>query len=130
MEQKKRDILLDMMKGVGILLVVFAHTHHGIANSVVYLFHMPLFLMLSGAALVYASRFSLKKKFKGLIVPYLTFSILSFLYWAFVEARFRPLHAEPIFTGWLGTLDIKIQQFINIFTAIGVGNAFNYNVVL
>ena len=55
---------------------------------------------------------------------------MSFIYWAFVEARFRPLHDDPIFTGWLGTLDIKIQQFVNIFTAIGVDNAFNYNVVL
>ena len=130
MGQKKRDILLDVMKGVGILLVVFGHTHKGIVGEAMGLFRMPMFLMLSGAALVYASRFSFKKKFKGLIVPYFTFSIVSFIYWAFVEARFRPLHDDPIFTGWLGTLDIKIQQFVNIFTAIGVDNAFNYNVVL
>lgn len=130
MKEKKRDILLDVMKGVGILLVVFGHTHKGIVGEAMGLFRMPMFLMLSGAALVYASRFSLKKKFKGLIVPYLTFSIVTFIYWAFVEARFRPLHDDPIFTGWLGTLDIKIQQFLNIFTAIGASNAFSYNVVL
>lgn len=127
---KKRDILLDVMKGVGILLVVFGHTHKGVIGDAMGLFRMPLFLMLSGAALVYAGRFSLKKKFRGLIVPYLTFSILSFVYWAFVEARFRPIHDEPMFAGWLGTLDIKVQQFVNIFAAMGVGNAFNYNVVL
>lgn len=130
MARKERDILLDVMKGVGILLVMFGHTHRGIAGEAMGLFRMPMFLMLSGAALVYASRFSLKKKFKGLIVPYLTFSLLSFIYWAFVEARFRPLHDDPIFAGWLGTLDIRVQQFLNIFTAIGVGNAFAYNVVL
>lgn len=57
----KRDSRLDIMKGIGILLVVFAHIFHN--NGIVYQFHMPLFFILSGAAMTYSkSGFSLKKK--------------------------------------------------------------------
>ena len=65
MKEKKRDILLDVMRGVGILLVVFGHMYKGIVGEPMGLFRMPMFLMLSGAALVYASRFSLKKSLRG-----------------------------------------------------------------
>lgn len=64
MKEKKRDILLDVMKGVGILLVVFGHTHKGIVGEAMGLFRMPMFLMLSGAALVYASRSRLRKSLR------------------------------------------------------------------
>lgn len=47
----QRDSQLDILKGIGILLVVFAHTCKGDASGYVYLFHMPLFFFLSGAAL-------------------------------------------------------------------------------
>lgn len=56
----KRDQRLDIMKGIGILLVVFAHVFH--KSGIIYLFHMPLFFILSGAAMTYSkSGFSLKK---------------------------------------------------------------------
>jgi len=51
MERKNdRDILLDVLKGLGIFLVVFAHTCKADVGqkSVIYLFHMPLFFVLSG----------------------------------------------------------------------------------
>lgn len=46
-----RDSQLDILKGIGILLVVFAHVCH---SDFIYLFHMPLFFFLSGAALNYS----------------------------------------------------------------------------
>lgn len=51
----RRDKLIDIAKGVGILLVVFAHTYSGILSGAIYYFHMPLFFMLTGCALTYSS---------------------------------------------------------------------------
>ena len=50
MIQKKRDIAIDVMKGIGILLVLLGHVWpplpviHNIAVS----FHMPMFFMVAG----------------------------------------------------------------------------------
>lgn len=128
--RKERDALLDIAKGVGILLVVYAHINKGMPSSVIYLFHMPLFFMLSGAALNYSNSFLITKKIKSLLQPYLLFSLISFFYWALLESRFRPVDSEPLFLGSLGNLNIKLQQFINIFIAIDSKKAFAYNVVM
>lgn len=127
--KKTRNVHIDMMKGIGIMLVVFAHTCH--VNGAIYLFHMPLFFMLSGAVLVYAKHgYSLSHRFKGIMVPYFAFSLLCFLYWWLIEVRLRPVHDDPLFPGALGMLDIKLQQFVNIFVAANIGDSFAYNVVL
>lgn len=124
----KRDKSLDIMKGIGILLVVFAHVFH--KSGVIYQFHMPLFFILSGAAMTYSkSGYSLKKKVKSLLIPYFVFSLICFSYWSFVEYRFRPVHDIAIWKDWTG-INIKIQQFINIFSAINCKSAFVYNIVL
>lgn len=124
----KRDSRLDIMKGIGILLVVFAHIFHN--NGIVYQFHMPLFFILSGAAMTYSkSGFSLKKKAKTLLVPYFMFSLICFGYWALIESKFRPMHNAEIFGDSLG-FGVKLQQFANIFTAINCRSAFVYNIVL
>lgn len=64
------------------------------------------------------------------MIPYFIFSIISFLYWFILESKFRPVHETPLFQGQLGALPIKLQQFINIFTAENTSNSFAYNVVL
>lgn len=128
----RRDTLIDAAKGIGILLVIFAHTYKGDVTSLVYYFHMPLFFVLTGCALTYSKSLGIKWKslFKGLVIPYLAFSLITFVYWLLVESRFRPIHDNaiiPELTGWVG---FKWQQFINIFTAINTEDAFIYDVVL
>lgn len=124
----KRDQRLDIMKGIGILLVVFAHVFH--KSGIIYQFHMPLFFILSGAAMTYSkSGFSLKKKAKSLLVPYIVFSLICFVYWALIESRFRSMHDVAIFGDYIG-LNVKLQQLLNIFTAINCKPAFVYNIVL
>ena len=44
---KQRDAVVDIAKGIGILLVVYGHLHNPI-NTFIYAFHMPLFFFLSG----------------------------------------------------------------------------------
>lgn len=127
----KRDSLIDLMKGTGMLLVIFAHTYHGLATQLIYLFHMPLFFLLSGAALTYSrGGIRIGRRVRTLVVPYMVFSLLSFAYWALLESRFRPVHAEPVFIGPLARLDYVWQQFVNIFAAVAAGGAFAYNVVM
>ena len=123
-----RDRCLDIMKGIGILLVVFAHVFHD--SGIIYQFHMPLFFILSGAAMTYSkSSFSLKKKAKTLLVPYFVFSLICFGYWALVESKFRPMHDVAIFGDGID-LNVKLQQFVNIFAAINCKSGFVYNIVL
>lgn len=128
----KRDPNLDLLKGIGILFVVFGHTCKGLVQDYIYLFHMPLFFFLSGAALNYSRNLDLNivKRFKHIMVPYFMFSGLCFLYWILVEVRFRPIRDTSLFSGWLGAMDYKLQQLANIFFAFSVKDAFLYNVVL
>ena len=46
-----RNKQIDVMRGIGIFLVVLGHTYHN--SGMLYLFHMPLFFMLSGSVLNY-----------------------------------------------------------------------------
>lgn len=70
----KRDIALDIAKGIAMLLVIIGHcdnlyfspTHHFI-----YSFHMPLFFLASGYLYkVRGVKETLKKDFKHLAIPY------------------------------------------------------------
>lgn len=126
----QRDQSLDIMKGIGILLVVFAHVFH--QSGFVYQFHMPLFFVLCGAAMTYSKHpYSLGRKFKSLVIPYFVFSVICFLYWAFVESKFRPIQNEPVLLGLsTNVVSVKLQQFINIFLAVNSKSAFVYNIVL
>lgn len=128
----RRDKLIDIAKGVGILLVVFAHTYSGILSGAIYYFHMPLFFMLTGCALTYSSYKGMRWGHitRGIAVPYLAYSLLCFAYWALLESRFRPIQEGSLFPWLLGTVNMKWQQLLNIFTAISFKNAFLYNVVL
>ena len=48
---KERNTYLDILKGAGIILVVLAHvlkSSGGGYERVIYFFHMPLFLIISG----------------------------------------------------------------------------------
>lgn len=108
-----RIVLLDIAKGIGILLVFLGHSlscsgKQGEMRTVLQSFHMPLFLFVSGIA------FSLKKAinlcfreiafkiFKGLFFPFLFFTIVGF-----VTLPFLP-DAIPITLG-------KLKSWIVLF---------------
>ncbi|MBQ8279101.1 MAG: acyltransferase family protein [Roseburia sp.] len=94
----KRISYIDMAKGIGIILVVFGHTSFPSRNLTDWInsFHMPLFFLLSGMLLSHnhATEQSMssfiRKKAKGILIPYLTFSVLSILFAAVLDsATFR-----------------------------------------
>lgn len=95
-EEKKRNLTLDFARGFAILLMIYDHIiGHG---KVITSFHMPLFFIISGYLLKdQPFRQTLKKKAKGLLLPYLEFAGLAIL-GGFFKAIFI-LHANWQATG-------------------------------
>lgn len=88
---------LDIARGIGIILVVMGHFlpegvpyWYSAGRQVIYSFHMPLFLFISGFVYMYTHRDDisygafLKKKFRRIVVPYLAVSFL------FIGIKFIP----------------------------------------
>lgn len=78
---KQRDKSIDIAKGIGIILVVYGHLPCLIREEI-FLFHMPLFFLLSGYffPLKYTMKDFLLRKSKALLIPFLLFYILAFIY--------------------------------------------------
>ena len=67
----KRQSYLNILKGIGIFLVAFAHIFsNNISFNWIYSFHMPLFFFAAGWL-------------------YFFFGSLTLLYWQIIERRFR-----------------------------------------
>jgi len=77
----ERDKSLDIAKGLGIILVVWGHMAQACPiKEEIYLFHMPLFFIISGYFFRYDNIkiFSFViKKFKSYIIPYIFFFIFA-----------------------------------------------------
>ncbi|WP_191566673.1 acyltransferase family protein [Metabacillus idriensis] len=90
----KRISYIDSLKGIGIFLVIYAHS--GVlptyAVNYIYSFHMPLFFFISGflfSRKKYANFNSFfKRKVNTILVPYFIFSILSYIFWVFIGSKF------------------------------------------
>lgn len=103
MSQKRLEYI-DILKGIGITLVVLGHvTTNSDLYHFIYAFHMPLFFIVSGMFLRDKPQF-IKSQAKSLLIPYLSFGLLTFVYWWLVESRFRELPEDN--TMW--------SQFINL----------------
>lgn len=121
----KRDLTIDILKGIGIVLVVLGHTLSSNLTTMIYLFHMPLFFFVSGMSSYYSynNRISFKeyfiKKGKTILTPYFIFSLIIFLYWFIIERKIR------------NQLDISaLKNLINIFIAFCEQDLFSPNVVM
>lgn len=113
----KRNVILDIVKGIGILFVVFAHVMSGtFTNRVIYMFHMPLFFIVSGMTMYYSSidrvdfRTFISKKAKGILIPYFIFLILSFIYWVVIERQLRNQLDISIFSNLLNIFFAKVDM--------------------
>ena len=122
----KRNVTVDIAKGIGIILMVIGHSSvpDNIRHSI-YIFHMPLFFVIAGCLFNYERwkgklwAFS-KKKAERLIIPYLLMSIFIFFPIWFVASLKFPQFA---------THDIAepINVFVDIFYATFVGNGMAFN---
>jgi len=84
---QKRLNYLDMVKGVGIFFVALGHVEYISTPLRVWIssFHMPLFFIVSGLLMAIKNEpaaelnSSIEKKFRGIIIPYIWFSISYFI---------------------------------------------------
>lgn len=77
-----RDKSIDIAKGIGIILMVWGHEVCPIYNQI-YLFHVPLFIIISG--ILYNKKDSLSsyfnKKIQSLILPFFKYYFIGFIVW-------------------------------------------------
>lgn len=102
--QTNRITYLDIAKCVAIFLVLWGHAitqlmNHEITDNrlymLIYAFHMPLFMTMSGFFASSSMKMSLtelfKKKFKQLIIPALSFGVIWYIHDVIVGARMLSL---------------------------------------
>ena len=123
---------IDILKGIGILTVVYAHIHKGTITDFIYLFHMPLFFFISGylskPTTQYKKYFS--KKATHLLLPYSAFLSIILIPFNLVEAHepaqsviFRALFGGTYLHKWCGvfwfvTTLFLTQQAFNILATM------------
>lgn len=116
----KRNNVVDTAKGIGIIFVVIGHLNHffdyeSIVLTMIYSFHMPLFLFLSGFVFNYHPEVTSKeycyRRFAQLVKPYFVFAIITFFY-------------------GFSTGQNDANGIYGIFFGNGVENHLNFNIAL
>ncbi|WWR17462.1 acyltransferase family protein [Lachnospiraceae bacterium JLR.KK008] len=117
MEGKRLDYL-DMVKGVGIILVVVGHSSYVPEGVLTWLasFHMPLFFIVSG--MLFAHKQSdqepfgnyVKRRFHGMILPYFWFSLI----YLGVDYYYLFVHPQVIDQQFINTAVIQSLSFYGI----------------
>lgn len=119
----KRFDYLDTAKGLGILMVVWAHVMLvGASHKLIYAFHMPLFFFISGL-LFNKDKFEsvgqfLKQRARRLFIPYILYSVGTWCVWA----GFRYLRHDEV--------DSYIMPLIQTVIAQGSGAFMVHNSAL
>ena len=107
----KRYDYMDIAKGIGILMVVWAHILlTGWTHRMIYAFHMPLFFFLSGM-LFKKEKYNTFVSFfvhraKRLLLPYVIYSVVTWAFWAF----FRYMHHDEVSSYFKPLLQTLIAQ--------------------
>lgn len=98
--ETKRNIAIDVMKGILIILVVIGHSWWEY-RKVIYWFHMPCFFMLSGFLMHLPER----EKEKGWILKKISHFLVPYFIFAFVLGLFEIRNGiKGVFTYWIRTL--------------------------
>ena len=91
-KEKKRINYIDIAKGIGILFVILSHskfdqiTFLRILSNIGWMFHMPLFFILSGLCFRKKGKEIYYALFKRLVVPFY-FTILLFIIFYLVSGH-------------------------------------------
>lgn len=107
----KRDESLDMAKGIGLLAVIAAHV--GVVrplNIFFYIFHLPVFFIISGYFYHCEGRKTfLKKKLKGYLIPYVSCAAVIILF-RFLGTLYASGRAVAVETLKWDTIALALQQ--------------------
>ncbi len=78
---ENRFELMDVTKGFALLLVVIGHSNIGKLHFFIYIFHIPIFFIISGYFFKeYPIKMFLEKKIKSCIIPFVSFGIVLSLF--------------------------------------------------
>lgn len=76
----ERIVIFDILKGIGILLVIVGHTFMKEIGPYILAFHMPLFFIVAGYFFKHKPiKVQIKRDFRRLIVPYFFVVFITFL---------------------------------------------------
>ncbi len=125
---EERDACLDFIKGVCIVLVVLCHSEvfddlpdiFRILNEA---FFLRGFFMVSGW--IAYSKFEGRKtqstgitrKFKRLIIPYISFSVLAIVWHIIICVYFKNTYVSDNYIGW----DVIFRDLFCFFSGLGIG---------
>lgn len=114
---KQRLTWLDILKGMGIILVAVGHIYlNERINHWIYSFHMPLFFLAAGW--VYKEKpvlTDIKRRMQTIVAPYFSFGLLVLLYWQVIERRFQDSDMSfmesllGLFSGSYNNLDFNVH---------------------
>ena len=90
-EKMKRINKIDILRAIGIILMVLGHVFDffGKFDRYIHTFHMPLFFIISGY--LFRSKLDCKlsklisQKAKRLLIPYISFAAINYVAWFFLE---------------------------------------------
>lgn len=86
-ESKKRVLYLDIARGISILLMIIGHVvEKGIKRSIIFSFHMPLFIIISG---IFYKEKSFKEELKNLLIKLIIPSTLIVFVVVMIENGFE-----------------------------------------
>lgn len=100
MEVSNRIHYIDVLKGIGILFVLFGHMNSQVWIDYLYSFHMAIFFFISGL-LINLEKYSTFKSFfvsrvKQLYVPFIILYLIIYVYWLVVERSLRSVVVPPL----------------------------------
>lgn len=104
-DNKNRLQWLDIAKGITIILMVMGHSAlPNVLGRFIFAFHMPLFFIASGITTKYPSFLDfVKKKSKGLLLPFFIYSIIVLVLEAILtDTSMGEEFANWLKLGWLG----------------------------
>ncbi len=122
---KERKRWIDVLKGIGAILVLFGHLvpYNSRLKIYIYSFHMPLFFFISGYLFRYDKNISkfTYKKIKSLLLPYIVFSVISFNVSYFLEGIYlsrREALYNILFLKGVNSFNTSLWFLITMFFSV------------
>lgn len=113
MENGNRTQSVDIAKGILIILVVVAHAQADIVHDIIFIFHMPLFFVISGFLIRQEKLLKtgyVRGKIKHLIIPYMIYLMLDML----LVRKTLSVH-DWMYALWGGRAVTGVYWYINCF---------------
>lgn len=128
----KRLDRIDILRAIGIILMVAGHvfTFFGKFDRYIHTFHMPLFFVISGY--LFKSKPEIKlftligQRAKRLLLPYVTFAIVNYVAWFFLERGTEEWYAPLVRLVTYNTSGLPICGALWFLTALFWAEAFYF----